>query len=71
MIYNVLKVRMSGNCYYPWVTVERDGIKREYRPHGEHDLDRIQKLFDEHPRRIYLDIENSTAEITFIKEREG
>jgi hypothetical protein len=58
---------MSGNIFYPWITVERDGIRRTYRPHGEADMDRIQKLFDEHPHRIYLDIANSTAEITFIK----
>ena len=65
--YITLKIRMSGNVYYPYISVIRDGITNEYRPHGEHDMKRLQLLLDTHPGKIHVDMENSTVEICHIR----
>ena len=67
MFVNV-KVKMTGTNTPPTVSIERDGgITRDYGL-NELRLSRIQSLFDEHQGRIYVDMENSTVELTHIKK---
>ena len=69
MKFTTIKVHMTGNCYYPEVTITRDGDRfnrSNYQLH-EPDVKRVQQLFDAHKGSIYVDIENSTVELMKTK----
>lgn len=68
--YNTITVHMSGNAFYPKVTITRGSYSRQYWVSSVHDLKRIQYLFDIHSHlggKIYVNLENSTVELTKSK----
>lgn len=70
--YKTLIVSMTGNMFYPRVTIRREGKgqkAREY-PVNTSDLKRIQTLLDTTQNRIYTDIENSKIEVLYVKQVE-
>lgn len=69
MKYANIKVRMTGNSYFPTATISRDGDHYHtgiYRM-NEHDLKRVQELFSSHQGNIYVDLANSEVELLKVK----
>ena len=68
--YKTLIIEMTGNMFYPRVSVRREGRKTKTRSYGlnSYDLKRIQTLLDTTHNHIYPDIENSKIEVLYVKE---
>jgi hypothetical protein len=69
MRYANIKVRMTGNSYFPAVTINRDGDHGHFAIYRLNfsDLKRIQELFSSHQGHIYVDLANSEVELLKVK----
>ena len=69
--YRDVRVKMTCNCYNPFVYIARScpnskRIVREYQVSNA-SMERMNKLFDKHNGHIFVDFETSSVELTSAK----